>query len=125
MSKRSRYQFEIEFFEGILRHNPKDTDVVEILGGLYTKEGRIDDGLKMDRKLVRLQPDNATAHYNLACSLALKKRRTDALRSLERAIELGYDDVEWMQQDPDLEILRNHPTFQELVARLHDRADKA
>ena len=45
-----------------------------MLGGLYTKQGRIADGLKMDRKLVRLRPDNATAHYNLACSLALSRR---------------------------------------------------
>ena len=59
-------QFEIEFYEAILRRNRDYTEVVGILGALYTKVGRIADGLKMDRKLVRLEPDNATAHYNLA-----------------------------------------------------------
>jgi len=117
--KPHRHAFEIQFFEGILRRNPRDTDVVEILGGLYTKEGRIDDGLKMDRRLVRLLPDNATAHYNLACSLALKKRKSEALSSLERAVELGYKDVDWLMQDPDLEGLKTHPAFQKLVSRLH------
>lgn len=117
-AKSSRSKFEINFFEGILRRNPNDSDVVEILGGLYTKEGRIDDGLKMDRKLVRLLPDNATAHYNLACSLALKKRKADALRSLQHAVELGYTDVDWMMQDPDLEVVKNHPAFAKLVARM-------
>ena len=63
-------QFEIEFFEAIHRRCPDYVDVVGRLGALYTKVGRIADGLKMDRKLVKREPDNATAHYNLACFLA-------------------------------------------------------
>ena len=59
--------------------------VIEILGGLYTRQGRIADGLKMDRKLVRLEPDNPTAHYNLACSLALTSDSDGALTALEEA----------------------------------------
>ena len=49
----------------------------------------------MDRKFVRLAPINPTAHYNLACSLALKKRKADAVRALPRsAVELGYRDLD-------------------------------
>lgn len=118
MQKPTRHAFEIQFFEEILRRMPRDADVIEILGGLYTKEGRIDEGLRMDRRLVRLKPDNATAHYNLACSLALKKRRAEAMRSLVRAVELGYSDVDWMLQDPDLDVLKKHPAFRALAAKL-------
>src|SRR4051812_17587078 len=103
--------FEIGFFEAVLRRDASFVDVVEILGGLYTKQGRIADGLKMDRRLVKLQPANATAHYNLACSLALSQRKLDALRSLKQAIALGYRDYDWMLQDPDLEDLKTHPDF--------------
>ena len=111
-------EFEIEFYEAVHRRCPGYVDVVGLLGGLYTKAGRIADGLKMDRKLVRLEPENATAHYNLACSLALCKKRPDALRSLRKALSLGYDDVDWMEQDPDLEILKNDPEFQNLLSQL-------
>ena len=111
-------EFETRFFEAVHRRDPQFTDVIEILGGLYTRQGRIADGLRMDRKLVRLEPDNSTAHYNLACSLALSRRRSDALVTLARAIELGYRDYAWMQKDPDLEGLRGHPVFQELLARV-------
>ncbi|HTT57140.1 MAG TPA: hypothetical protein VMF63_08525 [Opitutaceae bacterium] len=111
-------EFETRFFEDVHRRDPQFTDVIEILGGLYTRQGRIADGLKMDRKLVRLEPDNSTAHYNLACSLALSRRRSDALVTLARAIELGYRDYAWMQKDPDLEGLRGHPIFQELLTRV-------
>src|SRR3954466_9299871 len=102
-------EFEMRFFESVLSRDAGYTEVVEILGGLYTKHGRIADGLRMDRKLVKLQPRNATAHYNLACSLALAKRKTDALRTLQHAVELGYKDLDWMQQDPDLDDLKNQP----------------
>ena len=118
MSKKEDPAFEIKFFESILRRDAAYTEVIEILGGLYTKTGRIADGLKMDRKLVRLLPTNATAHYNLACSLALSKRKAAALRSLEEAVKLGYDDLEWMTQDPDLEGLKTDPVFQKLLKQL-------
>ena len=115
-------EFETRFFEAVTKRDPRFTDVVEILGGLYTKQGRISDGLKMDRKLVRLEPDNSTAHYNLACSLALSRRQGPALEALERAIALGYDDYDWMHKDPDLVSLRNHPAFQKLLAKLQPQS---
>ena len=110
--------FDIAFFEAIHTRVPSYVDVIELLGGLYTKTGRIADGLRMDRKLVRLQPGNSTAHYNLACSLALCKRRADALRALRQAITLGYSDREWMLKDPDLECLKSDPAFKKLLSQV-------
>jgi Flp pilus assembly protein TadD len=107
-------EFQIKFYEGVLRRNPTDREVIELLGGLYTKEGRIDEGLRMDRKLVRLAPNNPTAHYNLACSLALKRRKADAVRALRRAVEAGYRDLDWLREDPDLAALRDSAAFQEI-----------
>jgi Flp pilus assembly protein TadD len=122
MGRKEDPAFEIAFFESVLRRSPKYSDVIEILGGLYTKTGRVADGLRMDRRLVKLQPDNATAHYNLACSLALSKRRSDALRSLRRAIDLGYKDYDWMSQDPDLESLQKSREFHDLLKRLQPKS---
>jgi hypothetical protein len=110
--------FDVGFFESVLRHDAQCVEAIEILGGLYTKLGRIADGLRMDRKLVRLQPANATAHYNLACSLALSRRNSDALRSLRQAVGLGYRDFEWMSHDPDLQSLKQIPAFGAIVDQL-------
>jgi len=119
MSRKEDPAFDIAFYESVLRREPGYEDVIELLGGLYTKTGRIADGLKMDRKLVKLQPDNATARYNLACSLALSKRRADALRTLGEAVKLGYTDYEWMSEDPDLESLKNASAFKALLTQLN------
>lgn len=116
MSK--KHHFEIAFYESLLKRSPKYTEVIELLGELYTRTGRIADGLRMDRRLVRLLPENPNAHYNLACSLALKKRKTEAMDTLHKAISLGYSDFDWLMQDPDLDSLKNHPGFLRLLAEL-------
>ena len=110
--------FEISFYESILKKEPKFEEVIELLGGLYTNVGRIEDGLKMDRKLVRLRPNNPVVHYNLACSLALKRRFKESLDALDHAVGLGYRDLQWMMEDPDLENLRNHPAFHRLLKKI-------
>ena len=43
---------------------------------------------------------------------------SDALRSLRNAIDLGYRDFDWMQQDPDLAALKAHPAFLALLDQL-------
>ena len=123
MARKEDNSFDISFYESILRRDPSYAEVVEILGGLYTKAGRIADGLKMYRKLVRLQPDNATARYNLACSLALSKRPGEALTILAQAIALGYDDAEWMANDPDLVALHKRPEFQTMIELVRQAAN--
>lgn len=120
MNELSDSDWDIHFYERILKRNPQDSDVVEILGSLYTRKGRIEDGLRMDRKLVRLLPDSANAHYNLACSLALKRRKADAVKALRRAVDLGYHDVEWMLEDPDLQCLKDYPAFDRLVGEMEN-----
>jgi hypothetical protein len=52
----------------------------------------------------------------------LIRRKAQAFQALERAIELGYDDFEWMQHDPDLSGLRDHPSFQKLLAKLQPQS---
>ena len=120
-----QHNFEISFYESILKKDPKFVEVIELLGGLYTRAGRIDDGLKMDRKLVRLRPGNPVVHYNLACSLALKRRLKDAFTVLTKAVELGYRDIKWVQEDPDLENLRNHPSYQRLLDALNAKLQES
>lgn len=120
-----QHNFEISFYESILKKDPKYVEVIELLGGLYTRAGRIDDGLKMDRKLVRLRPGNPVVHYNLACSLALKRRLKDAFTVLTKAVELGYRDIKWVQEDPDLENLRNHPSYQRLLDDLNAKLQES
>mgnify|MGYP001216337308 FL=1 len=117
---KNKYDFELGFYEGLHKRMPKDTKVVAILAHLYTESGSIDHGLKMDRKLARLLPKDPTVQYNLACSLALKGRLADAVTALRSAVSLGYNDVQWMRNDPDLSDLLEYPAFVQLVHDLEN-----
>lgn len=118
MSKRDQYDFEIGFFEDLHRRMPRDVKTASILAHLYTEVGQIEDGLRIDRKLVRLTPEDPTAHYNLACSLALKERLNDAVAALRNAVTFGYQDFKWMREDPDLASLQEYPAFLNFLSEL-------
>lgn len=118
MGSRQDLNFERSFFESLHKRMPKDFRVASVLAHVYTRMGQIDDGLKMDRKLVRLAPEDPLVHYNLACSLCLKGRKADAVRVLRDAISLGYEDYDWMRNDPDLLGLADYAGFENLLGEL-------
>ena len=109
---------EVEFLEGVRSRLPTHPAVVETLGCLYTEMGRYQEGLKADRQMVEMEPHSSTAWYNLACSLSLTKQTNAAFAALEKAIALGYDDAEWMQEDDDFLPLRTDPRFVRLLAQM-------
>lgn len=110
--------FQMAFFEGILRRNPAYVDVLIALGEIYTRKGFYKEGLRVDKKLSRLRPDNPIVHYNLACSFSLLGDLSNSLRAIERAISLGYEDVAFMCKDPDLSNLRQDERFENLLQKV-------
>ena len=111
----SQLDFELEFFSGILVRRPDYIDVLRVMGNNLTLKGRYTQGLQIDKRLVQLRPNDALAHYNLACSFALLKRPDQALKSLRRAVELGYRDFRYMREDRDLDSIRHDPRFRQLM----------
>ena len=113
--------FLLEFLETALESDPDNLEVLLELGELYTLEGRYVEGLTIDRKLVKMLPDNPTVHYNLACSLALTGQKEKALRALEAALRRGFSEFRTLREDDDLASLRDEPEFKNLL----DLAKKA
>jgi len=60
--------------------------------------------------------------YNIACAEARAGRADEALTWIERAVEMGYRDVEAMVSDSDLETLRSRPEFGAIRDRLREVA---
>jgi tetratricopeptide (TPR) repeat protein len=110
--------FQMSFYEGVLKENPNFVEALIALGEIYTKKGMYDKGLKIDKKLSRLRPDNPIIHYNLACSLSLLGELSNSFKAIKQAIELGYNDFIFMNNDPDLANLRSDERFIELVKKV-------
>ncbi|TVQ61300.1 MAG: PDZ domain-containing protein [Phycisphaerales bacterium] len=67
------------------------------------------------QRLVRLRPEDALAHYNLACALARLGETEAALDALEDAIGVGFINFHHMAHDKDLAPLRGEPRFQAVL----------
>ena len=121
LMKLSQSDFEIDFFERVLQRTPNNTDILKILGDYYTAKGLYTRGLQVDKRLVKLLPEDGVVWYNLACSYSLLHLTDLAISSLARSFELGYDDVEHILTDGDLDNIRDDPRFRKLVAKLEGR----
>lgn len=117
----SQLDFEIDFYGGILDRNPNYVDVLRAQANNLTLKGRYAEGLQIDKRLVQLRPSDPLAHYNLACSLALLKRPDQALKTLRKAVELGYRDFRYMREDRDLDSIRHDPRFRQLLREYENR----
>ena len=113
--KKRDLDFEISFFGGIVRRRPDYIEALIPLAEAYTRKGLREQGLRIDQRLSRLCKDDPIVYYNLACSLALAERTEDALRALNKAIQLGYRDFNYMRKDPDLHSLVLHPEFKKMI----------
>jgi tetratricopeptide (TPR) repeat protein len=70
------------------------------------------------RTQCNLQPDNPTPFYNVACSESLMGNTANALEYLEKAINLGFNDLEHMLKDEDLVNIHNTYQFKTACDRL-------
>jgi hypothetical protein len=55
--------------------------------------------------------------YNIACAHARAGRIDQALEWIKRALHAGYSDFDSLENDPDLDILRDHPAFIQMLRR--------
>lgn len=116
--KKIDLDFEIGFYEGLLKKKPDFIQALVVLGDAYTRRGDFKKGLEIDLHLVRLRKDDPGAHYNLACSYSLLGLIDDAFRSIKKAIALGYHNFEYLCKDPDLENLKKDKRFHSLFRGL-------
>ena len=107
-------EFEISFFESLLKDDPDLLEAAFPLAEDYTQAGRFEDGLKLDIKLSAAFPEDPVVRYNLACSYSLLKKIPEAAEALRKANELGYMDFEHIEKDPDLSNLRSTESFKEI-----------
>ncbi len=115
---RGQEDYDIRFLEDLLARVGEAPDILTHLGYLYTQARRHRDALAVDQRLVALRPRDPIAFYNLACSYAILGKVNRGFDALKRAVSLGYRDLEHMQEDADLENLRNDLRWTDLLSVL-------
>lgn len=79
--------------------------------------GRDEEALAWMQKIIDEDPSDAGNWYDYACLYGRMNRIDDAMNALEKAFELGYRNFGHLEYDYDMDILRDLPRYQELVAK--------
>ena len=116
--ERATLRFQIAICEEALQSDEDSIELLLFLAQAYTLAGRYEDGLRADRRLVGLCPQDCDVYYNLACSLALTGAADAAFDALEHALGLGFKDADLLTTDEDLGSLRADPRFEAIARRL-------
>ena len=94
----------------------------------YFREGNRSHELKQYREAIALYKrvvedypnarEAVPAAYNIACAFALLGEKKEALDWLDKAVGLGWDNLEHTEQDPDLESVRGEARFRKVLEKL-------
>jgi len=70
---------------------------------------------------VRAGSERPNLSYNLACLYSLAGNKKKALDYLGQAIKKGFNDLELIKKDKDLDFIRNEKEFKEIIQEIKDK----
>lgn len=77
--------------------------------------GKNDEALEWMGKIVTSAPNNNGIYYDKACLLSRMGKVEDAIAALRVAFEKGYRSFAHIENDDDMDAIRNHPDFIALI----------
>lgn len=109
------YDQAIEMLKKATKLQPDIAAAHDELALCYLKKGFLIHALAELKLLVALDPSDSRSMYNIACVYSLRDDKESAVRWLERAIDNGYNDFDYMKKDPDFDNIRDYPGYVELI----------
>jgi tetratricopeptide (TPR) repeat protein len=82
---------EVVGYEMMIGSEPANVALRNDAAVIYIEMGRSDQAVRHLEKVVQLQPESATAHYNLGTALSSIDKVPDAVEQYQRALELRPD----------------------------------
>jgi tetratricopeptide (TPR) repeat protein len=109
----------IEAAERHLKLNPDDARAVYMAAnGFVGLDDAVQGRCWADRAL-DMSPDDPMLLYNVGCIYSMLGVADRAIECLERAVKRGLTQKGWYQHDSNLDPLRDHPRFVELLRSLN------
>lgn len=97
---------------------PNNGNAVFMLGYSLHMAGRLDEAHDIHIEATNFPAFAPIAHYNHACVHALRNEKGQAFFALGQAREAGFDNLEQLETDSDMDNLRTDARFQRLLLDL-------
>ncbi len=108
----------VEIAKHHVRLHPDDIRALYMLANGLVALGQRDEGLVWARRALALDPEEPMLLYNIGCIYALAGMTDEALECLDRSVRRGLTQLGWFANDANLDTLRDHPKFRELMSKL-------
>ena len=105
----------MEVYPRYLSDHPDDARAHVVYAIDLVKVGKIEEAKAEGKRAVELSPDDSLMSYNVACLYSRLGEKKQGIAYLQKAIEQGYTNFEWLKRDPDLNNIQNEPEFIELM----------
>ncbi len=109
-------------YDRLVAAGAKDGPALYRTGMDLLNAGRYDLSEKAFRASAAAGNRVSASYYNAACALARAGKKSEALDTLRKALEEGYDDPRHMERDDDLEDLHGDKRFSDLLDLADDLA---
>lgn len=100
--------------------NPNDARALYLGAIALIEEKEIDEGVLWLEKSISINPNDISVLYNAACLYSLMDKKEVALNYLDKAIKAGFASRNWIDNDFDLNNIRNHPRFKTIINNIKE-----
>jgi len=100
-----------------LELHPDDARALYLGAAALCHLGERSRSLDWARRALAIDPEDCGILYNIACVYSLQGKAEEAIDCLEKAMVHAQWYKRWIEHDPDLNNLRDHPRFQALLQR--------
>ncbi len=101
-----------------LQINPNNANAYLSRSSCYVGLKRYEDAIAAFDKAVQLgAAPTFTDYYNIGCSYSLLNNQKQALAYLEKSIQTGWKDFDWIDKDTDWNNIRETAGFKTLIAK--------
>src|SRR5438477_9763321 len=101
-----------------LELNPDDPRAWYLSSAALMRLGKRDEALERGRRAFAVDPEDAGVLYNLGCTYALAGLSDAAIDHLNKAVQNGFGQREWLENDSALDPIRGDPRFDALMRKL-------
>ncbi len=111
----------IERVRAALELNPKDNRALNMGAFALLRMGQEKEAKNWMSNSLKNAPMDSIIQYNGACFYSLAGETQHALDCLEHClIKVGNINREWLEHDSDMDNIRNHPRFKEIIKNFPD-----
>ncbi|MFB3921928.1 MAG: protein kinase [Terriglobia bacterium] len=108
----------LQVVEKHVQMHPDDARALLFGATGYLQAGDPDKCREWTRRALVIGADDPVTYYNAACNYSLLGEIETAIDCLEKSITSGMAQRDWIEHDSDLDPLRAHPRFQDILRRI-------